>query len=114
MSTIDELINICFIDGKFIQDGTFKVTRPPWHEDAYFLPNFKCTSDRRWHGLNSLGTYDWHKKPIDFEIYKEPKKKVKHWLWYDSSRSFPISLCLYPEGHFDKGWKKIPGSEVEV
>jgi len=115
MSTVDELINKERSGSKFIQDGSFKVKRYGWNV-AYFLPYYK-TKDKYWSGLDSDGDGASHKDIIDeYEIYEEPKPKVKHWLWtYREQVRFcsykPTIGLSYSE---QEEWTKIPGSEVEI
>jgi len=107
MSTIDELIN----NDDFIQSGSFKVRRTHWDEGYYFMPYYLASY---WYGLDSEGdSCDYKHDANDFEIYKERKPKVKHWLWtYLGIVKFGSSN---PGGSaIDAEWKKIPGSEVEI
>jgi len=110
MSTIDELIDKWIPEKKFVQDGTFKVKRTNW--EGYFIPYYKA--DSIWHGIGDNGKSEWYNADVEsLEIYTEPKKKVKHWLWtYLGVVKFGSSN---PGGSaIDAKWKKIPGTEVEI
>ena len=120
MSTIDELIPLSFLkDGKnFVQDGSFKVERTNW--EGYFIPYFKA--EDRWYGIGDDGKSEWYGADVEsFQIYKEPKSKVKHWLWVSNNGCTSVvngavrfdSKCPVVGGVGD-GWDKIPGSEVEI
>ena len=107
MSTIDELINKERSGSKFIQDGSFKVRRPDWPPANYFLPYFKTYGNSYWHGIDEDKDATNVSVTDDFEIYEEPKPKVKHWLWTYREQ---VRFCSYNPGK----WIQIPGSEVEM
>ena len=115
MTTIDELINKERSGSKFIQDGSFRVRRPDWKGDYFIMPYYK-TKDKYWSGLDRDGETTCYKDCLGFEIYEEPKPKVKHWLWtYREQVRFcsykPTIGLSYSE---QEEWTKIPGSEVEM
>jgi hypothetical protein len=111
MSTIDELIDdLCGVGVNFVQDGSFKVKSENW-DYSYFVPYFK--SDLSWFGLDLDGDQVNHFGHLDnWEIYEEPKPKVKHWLWTNSHGDVRFASDTSKLDNYT--WTKIPGSEVEI
>jgi len=120
MSTIDELIRSYKnksllskdIIKPFVQDGSFRVTRPDWDDDYYLMPYYKTKN--YWYGLDCNRNSSCYKHDAnDFEIYVETRKKLKHWLWTSREQ---VKFCSYnPQARSDEPeWMQIPGSEVEL
>lgn len=72
MATIDELM-----EGK--KPGEIKVRRRSWSEEVYFTPYFKEADV--WYGLRNSYHDFWSGDVDEYEIYREPKPKVRRYLW---------------------------------
>jgi hypothetical protein len=67
------------MEGK--KPGEIKVRKSDYGEGRYFIPYFRTTYDS-WHGLHEDETNNYYAANVDlWELYTEPKPKVKRALY---------------------------------
>ncbi len=110
MSTIDELM-----EGK--KPGEIKICRSI-DRTKYFIPFFR-DSIKQWNGLGPAGEFKCEMakaSSLNWELYQEPKPKVKRWLWVNGKYVFPYMKSeeeVKMHECYHKSWQKLPFSETE-
>ncbi len=76
MSTIDQLMT-----GK--KPGEIKIRASGWDDETYFVPYFQeDNAGNYWYGvIPGKGVHNYNPEEDGWEIYSEPKPKVKRWMW---------------------------------
>ena len=113
MATIQELVD----QQEDWKPGTLKLRNNGEEDRKYFMPYF-LDSEGEWVGVDEhRETTAFNENSTGWEVYTEPKKKVKYYQWIDKNSKQIVDIMYTEEGianHNLSNYVKIPGSVVEL
>lgn len=115
MATIDELVA-----AHSKVPGDIKIRQNSWDSGEFFIPYFK--DETYWFGMNELSTSDQWMITKDWELYTEPKKKIKLYKYaYRNSSKVWVETQYYfsekpptPAGYRDEPCIRVDHAMIEV
>lgn len=96
--------------------GSLILGTSEWGAGVFFIPYYFCETGKEWFGLDQNNESEaWSTIGDLWEVYTEPRKKVKYYQWVDLNTKLLVE-GVHPESEVSEysNYIKIPGTEVEL